>query len=316
MNPLNCDQIEGQLDLYAAGESDPATVAAVERHLADCPACAGAAAEARRLQSLLDWHGRAPAGLERLRAKIDKEDRQMRQRRRVLPFVARLTAAAALVLLTFGLFNVANEPGRLGQTEEVVAGLVLRDTDAERGGPQLPGRNPDVAEAKFNDQRLLIGEKSLTVTLDRRGSTEEEYRQALKDAARRDALPPPPALNLSLELRNPGAKERTLYLDAEEATLSLDLRGPGVVRLGTRSGGLPPFFPQVARLAPGRRYELPIRRLSEGGAGHAEYLYWTEAGDYTLRMRLRVPYSEPGTVGRAFVTYESRPVHIKVVEKR
>ncbi len=313
MNPLTCHEVEEQLDLRAAGEGDAVTRAAVDRHLADCPACAGLSAEARRLQGLLAWHGRAPAALERMQRNIDKEDRRMRQPRLVLPFVGRLAAAAALVLLTFGLLQTASDTARVAESEQVVGALVLRDEEAGPGGVQLPGGNEAVAAAKFHDQRLMNRDQSLPVTLDRHGKTAAEYRRDLKDAARADALPPP-AINLALELSNPGAKERTLYLSIEEANLALDLRGPGDLRLSIPHGGLSAFVPQVARVAPGKSVELPIRRLSESGAGRTEYLYWTEPGEYTLKMRLRVPYSESGVAGRGFMTYESQPVRIKVVE--
>jgi hypothetical protein len=318
MNALSCARVEEHLDLYTAGECDPATRAAVERHLAGCPTCAAAAAEALRLQGLLDWHGQGPAVLQGLRGKIDKEERRMRKRRRVLPFVARLTAAAALVLLTLALLQMANPPGG-GPTEEVVTALVLR---SERGGPAPPGGVENigprgVAEmAQANDPRRLKQEEPLSFSLDRRGRTAQEYRQGLKDAARADALPAPPTLNLSLELSNPGPTERTLYLNAEETEFSLDLRGPGVLRVRPRAGVAAPIFPDVMRLAPGRQKELPIHRLTDGRPRHLENIYWTEAGDYTLAMRLRVPYSDGASARRRFITYESPPVHIKVVETR
>jgi hypothetical protein len=321
MNPLTCNEAEELLDLYAAGESDPATAAAVERHLTGCPVCAAAEQEARRVLALLDVRAQAPAGLERLKKRIDKEDRLMRQRRRVLPFASLLTAAAALVLFTVGL--TGSQPGAWDHySSDVVADArVFQAKKSPPGGVELvPGIGPD-AEARFDQKVALAADQTLTVVLDRSGKTADEYRRHLRETRHAAKLPPPPALDLALELRNPGSAEKVLYLEDERTNLSLDLQGPGVLRLNVPGDALAPFPLKPIRLSPGQSKPLPIR-LIDGNREQIQYVYPTEPGDYILTIRLRVPASEqapnspqsrPSIKDLDCVTFVSRPVRIKVV---
>jgi hypothetical protein len=319
---MTCTHAEELLDLYAAGECDPVTAAAIEQHHAGCPACAAAEREARRVQALLDLHNQAPAGLARLKKRIDQEDRFLRQPRRVPPFASLVAAAAALVLLTFGL------TGGGPQQPETIAADVLAGPGAVRtmksniGMAEMAQHAP--ADARFANAIPLGSEETLTVVLDRRGKTAEEYRHYLRERQRAGALPIPPTLDLSLELHNPGPAEKTLHLEDERASLSLDLQGAGVLRLGVPGEGVTPFPPNTIRLEPGRSQPLPIRMI-EGNRRQVQYLYWTEAGEYTLTVRLRVPASDHAPSGPQpivpvkdldCVTYVSRPVRIKVLEKR
>jgi hypothetical protein len=70
----------------------------------------------------------------------------------------------------------------------------------------------------------------LTVVLDRRGQTEDEYRDSLRKAERSGTSPEPPEVDLLLKCRNPSTEERTLHLEDERANLSLEMNGPGVLR--------------------------------------------------------------------------------------
>lgn len=323
MHPLNCNEAEGLLDLHAAGECDPATAAAVERHLADCSACAAAEREARRVLALLDVHAQAPGGLERLKKRIDKEDRFLRQPRRVLPFASLLTAAAALVLFTFGL--TGSRPGESGHfsSDVVVAARGFQAMKSVPGALEMAHAIGPDAEAHFDQRITLTGNQTLAVVLDRRGKTAEEYRRFLRNARRTAPLPPPPALDLALELRNPGPAEKLLYLEDERTNLSLDLQGPGVLRLNVPGDATAPFPLKPIRLDADQSQPLPIR-LIDGSREQVQYLYWTEPGEYTLTIRLRVPVSEHGLNGPQpclpvkdldCITYVSRPLHIKVLEK-
>jgi hypothetical protein len=324
MSSLTCNQAEELLDLYAADECDPQTAAAVERHLADCPACATAHRESRRVLALLDLHAQAPAGLARLNKRIDQEDRRLRQPRRALPFVGLLTAAAALVLFTFGLTG-----GGMEQPETIATALVAdaRTLQAMKATVGVPDREPGgVAEAaRFDHDVKLPADMTLTVVLDRDGMNADEYRRYLREARRTATLPLPPALNLSLELRNASSAEKFLYFEDERTKLSLDLQGAGVLRLNAPGDVAAPVPTKTIRVDPGQSLPLPVRHLIDGSRRKVQYLYWIEPGEYTLTIRLRVPASEQApnsphpTVPLTDLdctTYVSRPVRIKVVEKR
>ncbi len=307
MNPLNCHDLEDQLDLYAAGEGDAATRAAVEHHVADCPACANQLREARRLQGLLDLQARAPAGLQRLRTLIDKEDRRMRQPRRVLPFVSMLTAAAALVLLTFGLTDVGPQRTTTNPLYVVADARFTAEMKAAPGGVGPPG----AVEAHMKDPVPLTAEQKLVLPLD---------RSHLPTRDRAKELPPPPAVELALQIRNTSSAEQVLHFEDERTRLSLELSGPGVLRREAGNQGLP-IPSEAMRLRPGATETVWLHSLRDGVRGRIQFLYWTEPGDYALTIRLRVPVSE-GTILSVPVkelemaTYISPPVLIKVIEKR
>ncbi|HYT94239.1 MAG TPA: hypothetical protein VEL76_36320 [Gemmataceae bacterium] len=123
-------------------------------------------------------------------------------------------------------------------------------------------------------QGRLIAKKAL-YTLDLGGKTPEQFRQQLKESRQTGSWPPPPEVDLALELRNGGEKELQLWVGGDVTELLLDLKGPGVVKAhGTK------FFTgqtlhETVRLAPGKRYTVPIARLSYGLRGANHLAYWT-----------------------------------------
>src|SRR5262249_36087355 len=63
-------QVDEQLALYAAREADLPTRAAIDAHVAHCPACAASLAMSQELMGLLDLRADEPARLERLRQRL------------------------------------------------------------------------------------------------------------------------------------------------------------------------------------------------------------------------------------------------------
>jgi anti-sigma factor RsiW len=104
MAALTCEQVLEQIELFAADETDAVDRTAVERHVADCPRCAEALADTRRMLGLLTLRLREPAGLERLQQRIAREARKQRPPSRLAVF-ARVAAVAAVLLLTFGVYT-------------------------------------------------------------------------------------------------------------------------------------------------------------------------------------------------------------------
>ena len=204
MSPLSCPEVEAQLELYAARECDAPTGAAIARHLAGCPGCSRAFEEAQQLAGLLDLHLRAPEGLRRLRARAQAESRRLPMRRRVLPFLPRLASVAALLLLTVGAWRwVASglAPGPLLPQGLAVAVLAA----PSRGGLE----HVAAMKAPGPDRALVY---PLTGAPQSKGP-----------------LPPPPAVNLAVQLRNDGPRPVEVWLGGPRFELRLDLRGPGVV---------------------------------------------------------------------------------------
>jgi hypothetical protein len=201
MSPLTCPEVEARLDLYAADECDAAEAEAVRRHLAHCPRCATAFAEARQLMGLLDLRWQEPERLRRLEEHITAEEAP---RRRVLRFptgLRHVASLAAMLLLTVGLTGWLSPllgPGD-GDGGLVVA---LREGIA-RGG----------VDAQFVPAAAV------------RGGPKEMAR---------------PSVGLTLELRNPTERTIRVWVDGPQTELRLDVSGPGVESRPVKDGGRPP----------------------------------------------------------------------------
>jgi ferric-dicitrate binding protein FerR (iron transport regulator) len=158
MSPLTCHEVEERIDLCAVGECDAAEQAAVQAHLAHCPACALAYREALQLAGALDLHFQGPERLQRLEDKLEAE-RRPRRRPLILPYPRRVAALAALVLLTFGLQFLAWPP-----RESSGPGMALDIPRAGREGPDnkvvaaFPGREnaPEKSTAPRPSGAILL----------------------------------------------------------------------------------------------------------------------------------------------------------------
>jgi ferric-dicitrate binding protein FerR (iron transport regulator) len=160
MSPLTCDEVEAQIDLYAAGEGDAAERAAIQMHLTRCPACTRTYREAQQLAGLLDLHFQEPERLRRLHARLDGPERRVLRLPRVPAAPRRAAALAALILLTVG-FQFLAPPARQTGGESF----------AVSAGPRaLPG-GPDAKEmfiaaaVRGNGQEQTRGPQPLGATL-------------------------------------------------------------------------------------------------------------------------------------------------------
>jgi hypothetical protein len=287
MSPLSCPEVEAQRELYAARECDAPTGAAIARHLAGCPGCSRAFEEARQLAGLLDLHLRAPEGLHRLRARVAAEARRPPARRRVLPFLPRVASVAALVLLTVGAWRwVASGLAPAPLLPQGLAVAVL--AAPSRGAPE----HVAAVKAPGPDRALVY---PLTGAPQSKGP-----------------LPPPPAVNLEVRLRNDGPRPVEVWLGGPRFELRLDLRGPGVVSVAAPDQTHLPFpAARKVTLAPGQAQAIPVTRLVSVQNGEVRYLYWTAPGLYTLRVRVRAPVAA-AEGEQAFLTLTSAPVSIEV----
>jgi hypothetical protein len=106
MKTLACDDVEAQIELYAAGECDPAASAAVRAHLAGCDRCGRSMEEARRLLGLLDARYQEQERLTRLWDRLETEEgRPFWPPSMKHPWLRRAVALAAMLLLVVGLFG-------------------------------------------------------------------------------------------------------------------------------------------------------------------------------------------------------------------
>jgi Putative zinc-finger len=295
MNAMNCPQVQEQLDLLAADACDPPTRQALEDHLKQCPQCTGRYQESQRLFALLDLHWNQDA-LERLHERIEQQARRS-HRRIFTPFVRRMTAAAAVLLIALGVIwwfpkKDADQPG----VEPEFALLVRADE-----------QNLLVPMAK--DAATPLNEKKLEVVVvqTRAELKGEAFRKNLIQAQRDGKLPEPPLVPLALTLVNTGKRPVQVHLGDRATELTLDLQGDGVVRMPAGEAAEAMFLkPQSFQLNPGEQHVLHIDRLIAGSLGRLEYVYLTEPGEYTLTPRLRL------TADNRAVTVTGETVRIKV----
>lgn len=296
MSAWTCEQVGPLIDLHAADECDGAARSVVESHLTTCPTCRESSRGARRLRGLLDQRYRESERLHRLWARLDAEPRRAR------PAAAwRFAAAAAVLLAAFGLSAWG---GPAAPSAPGVRLAIRLSPPSARTAPM------EMAVAHNFHSKAVAG--PATFTLDLEGKTPAEFRRALR-AASGDDLPPPPVVNLVLEIHNDGREVLPLRFRDEGAELSLDLQGPGAVSVPAPRAALAWPDPGVVRLGPGETLRLPIRRLIYGSRGSVRYAYWTEPGEYTLSIRLRLPTGN-GVLARVQeVAATTSPVAVRVV---
>jgi hypothetical protein len=189
---------------------------------------------------------------------------------------------AATVLLAFGVLAAAQAP-------------------RGRGRGAVPA--PLTLEAN-----LVVAQDTYTLPAARIG---EEFRKQTQTANRAgNAMPAPPDVDLTLELKNTGAAPVVVTLDADSCRVNLKLEGPGAVNVDANvmmtmefRGG------RQATIDPGKSLSIPIKSLRHGLRGISKLAYWTEPGEYTLTASYT---THPPDLNDQTSTIEAPPVKIKV----
>ena len=184
---MNCERAIALISARIDGELSPADSAALESHLAECPACA-ATAEAFELQDADMRHAfdkrRHQAGTvaERVAENLPRftpADRWRKLRRRARPFLFGVTLAATLAGLAWFLAVQTPPPAEPSKhspgadTDEPFGGLTPRPrTPAPSAPPIEIGQNlhtkpGERRRATLPDGSILYVNQDTTVTLDR-----------------------------------------------------------------------------------------------------------------------------------------------------
>jgi hypothetical protein len=314
MSPLTCQEAEAQL-----------VRSAVRRHLETCPACTAAHQQTQQLIGLLDLHFQEPERLERLFARLETEPVRRAASPRVLPFLRRAAALAALVLVTVGVTRLlgphpwpeAGSPPVLAMALQIgpaqSAPAPLKDRDPRE--KMLPGGKID----KSVVGPVAAAMKKVTLAFEPKGQTPAEFRRHLRAAAGTDRLPAPLPLDLQVTLRNTTGHDLLVW-PGSPTEVTLEVRGPGAVTVeapGPVSGASEPVT-----LAPGASHTFTFDRFAYHSDGMNRQVYLTEPGDYTVTARVRAAVSPPprdvrafrDTAGRSlgYVTLASQPFPIQV----
>jgi hypothetical protein len=176
----------------------------------------------------------------------------------------------------------------------------------------------DPSKSNLPLQAKLVA-KSSTYKL---GTDPTELKKQIEEAMKKGGrLPPPPVVDLVLEITNRTDKPVEFWQTGDPVTVSLELKGPGArsvpgQRFFTREFRLP----RPMTLAPGKTYQIPLKRLQHGFRGVGQNTYWTEPGGYTLSASFNTAIKpapkgvKTGADGFGRVSLKSNPVTIKVTK--
>jgi hypothetical protein len=195
----------------------------------------------------------------------------------------------------------------------VLAALVLFITAAP-----APGEEPRSQPPPDGALELRLLARKDAYPLDLHGKSPPQFRKLLEDIAAdakkgkpRDDVPPAPAVEVVLEIRNTSDHEVEIWLGGDDTALTLELKGPGaastsyVVYVTADLRGSRPF-----KLPPGGHISRLVRTLEDGFRGVGRRWYWTEAGDYTLTATYEL--GSPSLKKGAGPVLTSAPLPLKV----
>ncbi len=146
-----------------------------------------------------------------------------------------------------------------------------------------------------------------------------EFEKALKETQKaiqdKKEVGVPDALIVDFVLRftNTGTEATEIYLGGDMNTLALELTGPGVVTLAPNVAVTTEFRnPKPVKIEPGKTYDMPIARLSDGFRGASRRLFFTAPGDYTLAATYQLADAE----GKKGIILKSEPAKFTVEAPR
>lgn len=279
MSPLECLQIDDLLDLYAAGECDPAGRDAVARHVAGCPRCEAELARARAAAGLLDLHFRAEDGLARLERRLRQQVRLPSPARPRADALRPLLSLAAMLLVTLGLGLALS---RVPAPDPESGSLLVALEAAAQRALMAP------AAVRAQEMAVPAAKSPPVLDVDLEGKSPAQWEGLIRDGAQADRLPPPPRTDLRLVLRNPGREPLHVDVGGKGFECRLDLAGPRYLRLLAGPGARSLVPRMRLTIPPGGEASIPWPRLIAVEEGRAEYLYPLTAGEYRLTVALRV----------------------------
>ena len=163
---------------------------------------------------------------------------------------------------------------------------------------------------------LTVVAKTSKYKFDGGGKAPAEYKSHLEEIAKaqKDGKltqpPKPPAVDIALKLTNTSKNEVTIYVGGDSNVYTFELTGgDGPVALNSGLAFTEEFrAPRAVTLAPGKSYEIPVKRLADGHRGAERYVYWTGPGEYKLSAK----YTLADASGQKGAELKSEPVKITV----
>jgi len=122
--------------------------------------------------------------------------------------------------------------------------------------------------------------------------------------------PPPPAVDMTLQLTNVSRDPVTILLGGDFTRLDLKLEGPGAVRIAYVKFHAPESRDgKPTSIEPGKSVAILVTRLTFGERGDSFACYWTAPGAYTCTAYYTTFLLKGGTL----FTFAAAPVKVNVL---
>ncbi len=140
----------------------------------------------------------------------------------------------------------------------------------------------------------------------------KEMQQKQKDG-KQVVVPDAFIVDFVLQFKNTGTEAIEIYVGGDENTLALELTGPSVVTLAPNLATTTEFRnPKPVKIEPGKTYDMPISRLSDGFRGASRRLFFTAPGEYTLAATYQLADAE----GKKGIILKTEPAKFTVEAPR
>jgi len=203
----------------------------------------------------------------------------------------------------------------------VIPGLAVLVLAATLAADDKPADKPK-AVPDGTPLELRITGKKTTYTLDTGGLTPAEYKTSVETLVKGGKVPPTPALDLTVEIKNTSDKPLKVWDHGDPVVLELTLKGKGAVNAApVVAFNLQLIFPGAVEIAPGKSHAIAVKSLTSGFRGRAKFAYWTTPGDYELVATLKTgvqpaPKGAEDFDGFGVVTLTSAPFKVTVEAKK
>lgn len=146
-------------------------------------------------------------------------------------------------------------------------------------------KDPHDAERPPVEARLIVKQSEYVLPKDRHG---ESFRSRIVQETDSDKLPPPPRVDLDLELKNVSDKDIMIWPRGAITYPDLIVQGQGTVEpenLRSFSGQSSGTSIQPT-IKPGKTHRISIKSLNPQGG--TPWIYWSEPGEYSIRATYTV----------------------------
>lgn len=173
---------------------------------------------------------------------------------------------------------------------------------------------------------LAVAGKTTKYALDTGGLSAADYKKKIEglEKAKGFARPPaPPAVDLTVEIKNTSDKAVQVWAKGDPVVLTLELKGKGAVNTAPPLAFTQEFrIPSAVEIAAGKTHVIPVKTLTSGFRGASVFSYWAEAGEYELVATLKTAMNPAPKGAKAdedgfgVVTLTSAPLKLTVEEKK